>query len=193
MKRPINRKQKVKSKQNDTGTLLAQCKKGNSKAQMQLYRQFSGAMYNTAFRILGNADDAEDALQEGFITAFDKLEEVQEEEKFPGWIKTIVLRKALTHLERKKKTIPLHTEMQLQKAEEESQKEEISTQKTFLWNSLQQLKPNHKNILILLYYEGMDYEEISEIMGLSYSNCRTLASRAKEHLKKIVKNTAHVS
>lgn len=45
----------------------------------------------------------------------------------------------------------------------------------------------------MMYYEGMDYEEISEIMGLSYGNCRTLASRAKEQLKTIVKNKANVS
>ena len=62
--------------QNDIGSLLSACKKGNQRAQMQLYRQFSSAMYNTAYRILGNADDAEDALQEGFITAFEKLDEV---------------------------------------------------------------------------------------------------------------------
>jgi len=179
--------------QNDIGSLLSACKKSNRRAQMQLYCQFSGAMYNTAYRILGNADDAEDALQEGFLTAFEKLDEVREVEKFPGWIKTIILRKALTLAEQKKKTILLHPETPIREEKKGDENEEVNAQKTILWNSIQQLKSNYKNILIMMYYEGMDYEEISEIMGLSYGNCRTLASRAKEQLKTIVKNKANVS
>lgn len=189
----INRNEYVKLNPNNTGKLLEQCKKGNKRAQMKLYQQFSKAMYNTAFRILGNADDAEDAVQEGFITAFEKLEEIQEVEKFPGWIKTIIMRKALTHLNRKKKTIPLYQDFGAEELQETKGGIEMNAQKNVLWQSIQKLKPNHKTILVMMYYEGMDYEEISSLMGLSNGNCRTLMSRAKEQLKKIINTTAHVS
>lgn len=183
----------MKQNLNDTEKLLRLCKKGNRRAQIQLYNQFSKAMYSSAYRILGNANDAEDALQEGFIAAFEKLDEVREAVKFPGWIKTIIVRKALTHLERKKNTLPLLPDLQVVPEYKTAEEGKTESRKKTLWQSIQQLKPNHRSVLVLMYYEGMDYEEISELMGLSKGNCRTLVSRAKEKLKKTINNTANVS
>ena len=52
-----------------------------------------------------------------------------------------------------------------------------------LQQALNQLKTRYRNVLILMYFEGYDYEEISDILNLNYGNCRTLVSRAKEQLK----------
>ena len=53
--------------------LIEECRKGNSKAQFRLYNQYSKAMYNLAYRILNNREDAEDILQEAFVECFKNL------------------------------------------------------------------------------------------------------------------------
>ena len=61
--------------------------------------------------------------------------------------------------------------------------EENKAQIEQLQQALKQLKVRYHNVLILMYFEGYDYEEISDILNLSYGNCRTLVSRAKDQLK----------
>ena len=67
-------------------TLVESCKAGNRKAQYQIYQDYSKAMYNVCFRILKDSHDAEDALQESFLSAFKnidkyKINEVKHEKK----------------------------------------------------------------------------------------------------------------
>ena len=54
--------------------LIARCKAGDREAHYQLYKLYSRAMYNVCYRVTGNAGDAEDALQEAFISAFRNME-----------------------------------------------------------------------------------------------------------------------
>ena len=64
---------------------------------------------------------------------------------------------------------------------ETSKEKEIQIKQ--LQEGLNQLKSRYRNVLILMHFEGYDYEEISHILQLSYGNCRTLVSRAKDQLK----------
>jgi len=64
--------------------LLVLCKKGDSKAQFEIYKQYFKAMYNTCLRIVNNKTDAEDVMQEAFLAAFNKIETFREEVAFGG-------------------------------------------------------------------------------------------------------------
>ncbi len=67
--------------------VIEKCLEGDIKAQFQLYKQYSKAMYNIASRFLNNKMDAEDILQESFITAFTRLRELQNRDLFGSWLK----------------------------------------------------------------------------------------------------------
>ena len=82
--------------------LLEQCKNGEVKAQFMLYKQYSKAMYNIAIRFLNNKMDAEDILQESFVTAFEKLNDLSNDKAFGSWLKRIVINNCITHLRRNK-------------------------------------------------------------------------------------------
>ena len=84
--------------------LVEACKRGDQKAQFELYRLYHVAMYNTTLRIVGDSDDAEDVMQEAFLKAFVKLDSYRGEVSFGAWLKRIVINKALDFLTIKKRT-----------------------------------------------------------------------------------------
>ena len=59
-------------------------------------------MYNIAIRFLNNKMDAEDILQESFVTAFEKLNELSNYNAFGSWLKRIVINNCITHIRRSK-------------------------------------------------------------------------------------------
>lgn len=74
--------------------LLPLCKEQDERAQLEVYQRYHLAMYHSALRIVRNPVDAEDLMHEGFLTAFEKLDQYKGDNKFGGWLKQIVLRKA---------------------------------------------------------------------------------------------------
>lgn len=162
--------------------LLPLCKAKDERAQLEVYQRYHLAMYHSALRIVRNPVDAEDLMHEGFLTAFEKLEQYKGENKFGGWLKQIVLRKAFNLVKQKKTAHYNFSEAVLPETTVEKT-EENKAQIEQLQQALKQLKVRYHNVLILMYFEGYDYEEISDMLNLSYGNCRTLVSRAKDQLK----------
>ena len=163
--------------------LLPLCKEQDERAQFEVYQRYHLAMYHSALRIVRNPVEAEDLMQESFLTAFEKLDQYKGGNKFGGWLKQIVLRKAFNLAKQKEKRSHysinevILPETTTEKTEEDKAKIEQ------LQQALNQLKTRYRHVLILMYFEGYDYEEISDILNLNYGNCRTLVSRAKEQLK----------
>ncbi|HET9052793.1 MAG TPA: sigma factor, partial [Cyclobacteriaceae bacterium] len=67
--------------------LIERCRTGNQDAHFRLYKLYSRAMLNTAYRITGNAEDAEDVLQEAFVSAFKNLHRYRGDATFGAWLK----------------------------------------------------------------------------------------------------------
>ena len=80
--------------------LVERCKTSDKNAQIQLYNAYYKAMYNTAHRILKDSFEAEDIMQEAFLTAFTKLDMYKGEVAFGAWLKRIVINKSLTQLKK---------------------------------------------------------------------------------------------
>ena len=71
--------------------LVAQCRKGNVKAQFKLYRLYAKGMYNVAIRMVNNSQAAEDILQDAFIKVFNGLGKLNNDAAFGSWLKRIVI------------------------------------------------------------------------------------------------------
>lgn len=167
-------------------TLLALCQKGNQLAQLEVYNRYNKAMYNIALRIVKNTAEAEDVMQESFIAAFRKLDSFKGESTFGAWLKRIVVNNSIVQYRRSQR----YTELPENGLPEESMEDGIadedynSLRSSQLMECLNELHDSYRSILSLHFIEGYDYEEICEIMEISYSNCRTMISRAKESLRK---------
>ncbi len=169
--------------------LLQLCKSGNQRAQLEIYNRYNKAMYNTALRIVKDSYKAEDIMQESFLTAFTKLNTLEDINMFGAWLKRIVINNSIGYYNKmaKHNEVPLDTV--IYKVEDNSndgieEHEQHNEKVTQILDVMKTLKPNYNLSLTLHLIEGYDYEEIGEIMNISYANCRTLISRAKESLRK---------
>jgi len=169
--------------------LLQLCLKGEQRAQLEVYNRYYKAMYNTALRIVKKSDEAEDVMQESFLNAFTKLHTFKGEVAFGAWLKRIVINNSIQHYRKQQKKNEVALEDVLYKVEDNDVVAsnhhaftELKAQKVM--ETMKRLKDNYRVSLTLHLIEGYDYEEISEIMNISYANCRTTISRAKQSLRK---------
>ena len=171
--------------------LVALCKTDNQFAQLELYNRYYKAMYNTAYRIVKNTFEAEDVMQDAFLLAFSKLDTLKEIKTFGSWLKRIVINKSIYHYNRSAKFVEVPLDDVLYKVEDTDgiieNYEFTNIQAKQVIETMKTLKDNYRVALTLHLIEGFDYEEISEVMRISSSNCRTTISRAKESLRKKMK------
>ena len=78
------------------------CKKGDQKAQFQLYKLYYRSMYNTSLRIVNDYTEAEDIMQESFLAAFEKINSYSGKVSFGSWLKKIVVNRSLDALRKKR-------------------------------------------------------------------------------------------
>lgn len=168
--------------------LLQRCKNGEQSAQFEIYKLYYKAMYNTSLRILNDSFEAEDVMQESFLVAFTKLSTFKGEVSFGAWLKRIVINKSITQLRKNKKFDHVPLEVVTEKGDYNGNgSEEYSTlSMKVILGAINQLKDNYKVALTLNLIEGYDYEEISDIMQISYQNSRTIISRAKNKLRQLL-------
>ncbi|MDT0678207.1 RNA polymerase sigma factor [Autumnicola musiva] len=173
--------------------LVSACRKGDQRAQMEIYDRYYKAMYNTALRIVKHSAEAEDIMQEAFLNAFTKIDSFKGESTFGAWLKRIVVNKCVNVYNRKMKYEEVAYNDELKNKMDDSDgyiidKEHTSEKVRLLLTKLDTLKENYRMCLTLYLIEGYDYEEICKIMNISYANCRTTISRAKESLRKKLTN-----
>jgi RNA polymerase sigma factor (sigma-70 family) len=167
--------------------LVQLCKTSNQFAQLEIYNRFYKAMYNTAYRIVKDSYEAEDIMQDSFLTAFTKLESLKDAETFGSWLKRIVINNSIYHYKKNAKYNEVPLDDVLYKIEDQdgvsSDYEFTNLKAKQVLETMKLLKDSYRISLTLHLVEGYDYEEISEIMNITYANCRTTISRAKENLR----------
>jgi len=164
--------------------LIDRCLHHDKEAQFSIYKLYYRSMYNTSLRIVNNSDDAEDIMQESFLTAFQKLGSYKGEVSFGIWLKRIVVNRSLDYL-RKRKVEFEEVRPDLSVYEEEVEDDAAYTAEE-VKNAILQLPDGYRTILSLLLLEGYDHEEVCEILGISNVNSRTQFSRAKQYLRNLL-------
>ena len=175
-------------KEEHIDTLIQQCLEGKQSAQLEVYNRYYKAMYNVSLRIVKKSDEAEDVMQESFLKAFTKLHTFKGEVAFGAWLKRIVVNNSIQHYRKqlKKKEVALEDVIYKVEDNEASVPDHVSTELKAqkVMETMNRLKDNYRISLTLHLIEGYDYEEVSRIMNISYANCRTTISRAKDSLRK---------
>jgi len=168
--------------------LVEACKKGDQKAQFELYRLYHAAMYNTSLRIVGDSDDAEDVMQEAFLKAFEKLDSYRGAVSFGAWLKRIVVNKALDFLRLKKEQLSLEDAGEIGEMEDEPvDTVETEYRAEAIKKAIYDLPEGYRIVLSLILLEGYDHEEVSAILNISNATSRTQYHRAKKRLIELLK------
>jgi len=153
--------------------VIERCLEGDIKAQYHLYTQYSKAMYNIAIRFLNNKMDAEDILQEAFVTAFSRLGELKNPDVFGSWIKRIVINKCIS-LQRKRK-------ISFEEIDEYKHGEELDADEgiplvdpALVHKAIRELPHKGRTVLVLRALEGYSHKEIAETLDVEAPDDRMI-------------------
>lgn len=180
----------------DDPRLIADCLQGRTAAFGELVRRYQDRLYNTVYRLVGNAEDAQDVVQEAFLHAFQGLRSFKGDSLFFTWLYRIAFNSAVS-LKRKQRvmlralgdrageggTEPLDTsevsrpERALERAEEER----------LLHEALARLSPEHRAVLVLKDIEGQKYDTMAEILQVPIGTIRSRLHRARLELRELLK------
>lgn len=156
---------------------------------MALYRQYCDGMFIIAQRYIKDTAEAEDALQEAFIKAFQKIDQFKGDVTFGAWLKRIVVNKCLDILKARKVELqPLQDATVHLIDDDEDWHVPDETTMEEVYSAIEKLPLNYKTVVQLFLLEGYDHQEISEILAITESASRTNLHRGKIQLKENLKH-----
>ncbi len=146
-------------------------------------------MFNTAFRITGNEDEAEDVLQESFVAAFRSLDFYRGDAPFGAWLKRIVVNKSITWLKKRKwDRLPEDDRWDVPEELTTDETENFPASVEQVRKAIDALPDGYRTVLSLYLLEGYDHAEIGEILGISESTSKSQFNRSKKKLKEILQS-----
>jgi RNA polymerase sigma-70 factor (ECF subfamily) len=177
--------------------LIAGLKQGDEACFHYLVTTYQDLVYNTAYGLLQQAQDAEDVAQEVFLQVFRSIHQFKAEAKLSTWLYRITTSRALDLIRSKKSKKRFGVIQRVWGGDEEvaldipdthhpgvalEQKEDAGK----LWRAIAKLPENQRVAFTLHKLEGLPYQEVSEIMGNSLAAVESLMHRARLNLKKIL-------
>lgn len=179
----------------DDHQLIAACLQGRTEAFGELVRRYQDRLYNTVYRMLDNADDAQDVVQDAFLHAWQALDRFQGNSLFFTWLYRIAMNSAISLKRKQRVTLRLEggppdedreprdpsdlsrPDHAMEKAEQERQLQE----------ALNRLSPEHRAVLIMKDIEGQKYETMADILQVPIGTIRSRLHRARLELRDLLR------
>jgi len=168
---------------NDEAGLIRQSLSGDHRTYAALVDRYKNALYHHCFAIVRNEDAAEDVAQETFITAYYKLGLYKSEYKFSTWLFKIATNKALNHIKKAAKEVSADDALMAAIASTQRGPFQLA-QDSELHAAVENLQPKYRAVISLYYWRGMNYQEISQVMGAPHGSVKGWMNRAKLQLRK---------
>jgi len=160
--------------------LIEKCKKNDTKAQGELYTLFSRNLFSLCLKYSRNYAEAEDNLQDAFLTIFKKISQFNNRGSFEGWLKRITINTALQRY-REKSVLNLVNEEQIEQVDVEIENEDINVD--FLLNCIQELPDRYRMVFNLYAMDGYSHKEIAEMLDITTGTTKSNLARARMILK----------
>jgi len=173
--------------------LIKRCQSGDQQAMEQIVRQYQNQVYNIAYGMLRNSEDAQDIMQEVFLRVWDKIRQFQFKSRFSTWLYRIVKNLSINekNRQRRRQTSPMEMDDSQAWAPIDTmtpEKEALLVEKQELMKvALAQLKKDYRTILVLREMETLSYEELSEVLGCSLGRVKSRLHEARMELRNILK------
>nr|WP_317125074.1 RNA polymerase sigma factor [Tenacibaculum discolor] len=152
-------------------------------AQAQVYQLFSGKLFALCLKYSRNYQDAEDTLQDSFLTIFKKMPQYQHKGSFEGWMKRITINTALQKY-REKSPLQLVSEAPDEEIVEEVELETENVNIDVLLELIQSLPDRYRLVFNLYVLDNYSHKEIAELLNISVGTSKSNLSRARQILKK---------
>jgi RNA polymerase sigma-70 factor (ECF subfamily) len=169
--------------------LVNDCKHGDRKAMSQLVSQYQKPVYNAAFRILGNTDDAADTTQTVFLKIFEHIADYDPKFKFFSWVYRITINESLNQVKKRQKQEPLDDR---QVSPWQSPAEDLDTKRLCdrVQGALMSLNTDYRTVVVLKHISGCSYQQISEILQLPVKTVKSRLYSARQLMKKTLQSDA---
>jgi len=168
--------------------VIERCREGDRKAQYEIYKLYSKAMFNVSVRITNNIAEAEDVLQEAFLSAFQNIQSYKWEASFGSWLKKIVVNQSISVLRKRRLEMsPIEEEKDIEDEIENFDEDEINLKVDVVKMAMKQLPEGFRLVLSLYLFEGYDHAEIGLILEITETTSKTQYMRAKKRLLEIMK------
>ncbi len=160
--------------------LIEQCKKNDAKAQSQIYKLFAGKLFSLSLKYSKNRAEAEDNLQDAFVTIFKKIDQFKFKGSLEGWMKRIAINTAL-QCYRSVGIFDLVNEGQIEDIVIEIDDDNIGVD--YLLQIIQELPVRYRLVFNLYALDDYSHKEIAEMLSISTGTSKSNLARARMILK----------
>jgi RNA polymerase sigma-70 factor (ECF subfamily) len=171
---------------NDRDEQLVQaCLDGNRKAFEVLVERYEKKLYNAAYRVLGDRDDAMDATQSAFVKAYEKLDTFNPSYRFFSWIYRILMNESLNIVHQRKRfdgldeDIPWTTTNPEQNFADNEKGRHIAS-------ALLDMPTDYRVVIVMKHFQGFSYREMSEIIGIPEKTVKSRLFSARRQLRDLL-------
>ncbi|WP_162915764.1 RNA polymerase sigma factor [Paraflavitalea soli] len=155
---------------------------GDDEARSMLYEQFAQKMFSICVRMTGNRPDAEDILQESFITAFNSLHQLREQHLFEPWLRRIIVTECIRHVKKVVRWQPVEEEfMNFPNAETDNWLQGISFEQ--IHQEIKALPGGCREVFNLYVIENYSHQQIADALEITLSTSKSQYHRARQLLK----------
>lgn len=182
--------------------LIERTRRGDREAFDELVRRYERQVYNLAYRLTGNYDDASDVVVEAFVRAFQGLHTFRGDAHFGTWLYRVVLNAFYDSRKRAKgpqHTVSLEQDLELEGDTLARQIEDTSPgpqelveqreREQVLQRAINQLPPERRVLIVLYHFENLSYEEIAELLRLPVGTVKSRLNRARLALRELLEPT----
>jgi RNA polymerase sigma-70 factor (ECF subfamily) len=172
--------------------IIARVLNGDRQVYSLLVEEYKAPVYNLAYRMTGNSEDADDLAQETFIRAYCKIRYFNPEKKFFTWLYTIGINLIRNHLKKNMRSIPHKTsncdpaKMRGDAGDRAEEDPAIEDKIGRMEESLRKLPVDLREAVILRFYQDIAFEEIATITGTSVSAVKMRVYRGLAKLKQLM-------
>ena len=168
--------------------LVEGCIRKNISAQRELYERYAPKMLSVCLRYMANDDDARDAMHDGFIKLFDKINKFEQRGSLEGWIRRLFVNTCLEKLRTAKKfSFQRIDEDDTQILHDLTGDADMQFEVNELLNLVKNLPANLRSVFNLYAIEGYSHDEIAKLLGIANSTVRANYFRARTILQKRIK------
>lgn len=172
--------------------IIHQVLAGDDEAFSRLVDRHYDRCARIALRILGNKEDAEEAIQDAFLRAYRALGSYEDQERFSAWLTRILINQCRTVLARVQRREAVFSDLDVRDAELFAQVESPENAWPDLERALAQLPPDQREAVVLRYADDLTYEEMARITGAGQSALKMRVQRAFARLRALLQEVSNV-
>ncbi len=163
--------------------LIENCKINDTKAQSELYKLFSSKLFSVCLKYSRNYAEAEDNLQDAFLTIFKKIDQYKNKGSFEGWLKRVTINTVLQQY-RNQKVFDIVNENNIEEVDIEAEEEALSID--YLLKIIQELPDRYRLVFNLYVLDGYSHKDIAEMLDINIGTSKSNLARARQILKQTI-------